>query len=88
LRKDLNHSFRWWMLRVMERPTLIKSRSIMTVLSLLLVGVGLLHHYAVSGKIFDVEDVLHHEPLYLLIVGFAAGIWFIPVVAKLRHEKI
>jgi len=72
---------------LMERPFALKSRSLVTVLGLLLVGAGLLHHYAVTGKIFDVENVLHHEPIYLLIIGFAAGVWFISSETEPRTRK-
>jgi len=72
----------------MEKSMPVRSRLLVTVLSLLLVSAGLLHHYAVSGKIFDVEDVLHHEPLYLLIIGFAAGAWLIPTETRPKRKNV
>jgi hypothetical protein len=32
------------------------------------------HHFIISGKFFDVEDVLHHEFLMALFGGIGLGV--------------
>jgi len=42
---------------------------------LLLVGVSILvHHFLISGRLFDIGDFLHHETFLVLILGITGGL--------------
>lgn len=47
----------------------------MVVVLLLTVGVAILvHHFLICGRLFDINDFLHHEVFLVLVLAFTGGL--------------